>query len=32
MFRLQLAEERIEAGVADRLIESSGLREENVYF
>lgn len=32
VFRLQLAEERIEAGVADRLIESSGLREENVYF
>lgn len=27
-----LAEERIEAGVADRLIESSELREENVYF
>ena len=27
-----LAEERIEAGVADRLIESSELREKNVYF
>lgn len=32
VFRLQLAEERIEAGVADRLIESSGLRKRMFIF